>query len=433
MQKKSPLKTDLPKTTHVNKTLLLIVFGVLTIIIFWVIINAFSNPSAVKKDKGANLNNIKHENVSAVNSAINNLPGSYQDVNAIKKYSGGTSNDSLASMQVAFAELKAEQEALEKHILDMTQKRSVPEPTPAAYNRDNDPQTQQAKTSALFFNGIGPGPGDALGGSNSRPMGDLPGSSSNASSAAAAATNQLQAAGLGGASTAQQAAFFNKQAGDTQRMAVMKAMDNPEDIYDLHNVVTPASPYEIQAGTVIPTVLITGINTTVTGTVVAQVRTNMYDTVGGKYLLIPRGSKMLGDYESRVSYGQRRVLITFNRIIRPDGSSVLLGKPTGSDLQGHAGLEGDVDNHWARVLGAATISTILSVGSGVASDHYARGSTYYPSAREGAVMGAASGISQTGQSITNRALDIQPTITLPAGYQFNVIVKKDMVLTPYHA
>jgi type IV secretion system protein VirB10 len=129
-----------------------------------------------------------------------------------------------------------------------------------------------------------------------------------------------------------------------------------------------------------------------------------------------------------------RALIVFNRIVRPDGTSILLSKFTGADVQGEAGMQGSVDNHWSRVLGAATLSTILSMGAGIASDgerYKDSDGVWQRSSKQNALLGAAGGISQVGQTLTNRAIDIQPTLNIPAGYEFNVIVNKDMIMTPY--
>jgi len=409
---KLAVATKPKQAIQVNKTFMVIIAGCLAFIFLLAIIMAFSTSTSENKI-GKLAVGAKLQKTSAVNPAFNNLPENYHDINGIKKYLQSEPSGDYAALQKQFTSLKAEQEVLEEQLATMSQAK-VP------VRHVENPETLQAKSSGLFFVG-----GSAEQGvfPSSAPMGNVPGGPQGPQQVG-------QTAPTVGPVTPQQVNFYNEQSANSQKLAVAKAADSPEDIYDLHNVVTPVSPYEIQAGTIIPAALISAVNTTLAGTVVAQVRQNIYDTVVGKFLLVPKGSKLLGEYESRVSYGQRRVLITFNRIIRPDGSSILLGKPSGSDLQGNSGLEGDVDNHWMRVLGAATISTILSVGAGVASDHY-QGSAYYPNARQNAILGGAGGVSQVGQSITNRALDVQPTITLPAGYQFNVIVKKDMVLTPY--
>lgn len=412
-EKKTELRVKPKPAAQVNKTFVLIVAAVVIFVLIWAISSAFTEQDHTgKKSKALTATADKPLQVS---TAIKDIPENYNDMNAVARYAGGLQNNNVTAMQKELASLKAEHEMLEQQLLAISQAKGQQEPS-----RHEDLDSPQARSSGLFFSGIGSDQQSIMGGGMIQSATNYPGQPQQQQS-----QPQIPA-------TPQQAAFFSQQSENAQKLAVMKAADNPEDIYDLHNMVTPVSPYEVQAGTTIPAVLISAINTTLAGTVVAQVRQNVFDSVKGKYLLIPKGSKLLGEYDSRVSYGQRRVLIAFNRVIRPDGSSILLGKPTSSDLQGAAGIEGNVDNHWGRVLGAATISTILSIGAGVVADKNTNGpNAAYIGARQGAFLGAASGISNTGQSIVNRALDVQPTITLPAGYEFNVIVKKDMVLTPY--
>ena len=90
--------------------------------------------------------------------------------------------------------------------------------------------------------------------------------------------------------------------------------------YLSQSLASPRSPYEVKAGTIIPTSLITGMNSDLPGQIVGQVRENVYDTVSGNYLLIPQGSRLLATYDSSVTFGQERVLVCWNRLIRPDGS-----------------------------------------------------------------------------------------------------------------
>ncbi|CAL7962561.1 exported hypothetical protein [Gammaproteobacteria bacterium] len=192
------------------------------------------------------------------------------------------------------------------------------------------------------------------------------------------------------------------------RLAVMKTAadkEQPDEVYDLHSAVKPFSKHHVQAGTKIQAALITGIGASSAGAIVVKIKQDVYDTATGKYLLIPEGSKLLGEYASHnVSSDQgiqRSIAIWFTRIVRPDGTSILLGKPDGTDLLGQAGVEGGVDNHLARIVGAATISALISIGSASATD---RGAT--------------------------KAI-VLPTITLTPGYKFVVTARKDMVLSPY--
>jgi type IV secretion system protein TrbI len=194
------------------------------------------------------------------------------------------------------------------------------------------------------------------------------------------------------------------------------------------SLTTPRSPYEIKAGTIIPTVLITGINSDLPGQVVAQVRENVYDTVSGNYLLIPQGSRVIAAYDSMVAWGQERVLVCWNRVIRPDGTSITLDCMPGVDLAGYAGFTDEVDNHWWRIISGAVFSSLLAA---TAQRSQGDVTTYQPSVSQAWAGNAAGQVNQAGQQITARNLQIQPTITVRPGFSVNVLVSKDIVLAPY--
>lgn len=194
-------------------------------------------------------------------------------------------------------------------------------------------------------------------------------------------------------------------------------------------VYQPFSDYELKAGTVIPGVLLTGINSDLPGQIVGQVSQNVYDTVRGRYLLIPQGTKAIGEYDSRVVYGQSRVLLVWTRLIFPDGSSISLEGMPGIDLTGYSGLSDQVNNHYLRLLSGVVLSSLLS-----ASAQVAQGRTYdsiNPPFADLAAQGAAQNINQVGQQITNRNLNIQPTLEIRPGFRFNILVNKDLLLNPY--
>jgi len=200
------------------------------------------------------------------------------------------------------------------------------------------------------------------------------------------------------------------------------------DGYLPNQMVRPRSPYEVKAGTIIPTVLITGINSDLPGTILGQVRENVYDTVSGNYLLIPQGSKLLAGYDSMVAYGQERVLVCWQRLIRPDGTSLSLDCQPGVDLGGYAGFTDTVDNHWWRVLTGVALGSVLAAGVVVPQGNV---TGYVPTVGQGMAANAGSAVNQAGQQITNRALNIQPTIKVRPGFSVNVLVTKDMVIPPY--
>jgi len=194
------------------------------------------------------------------------------------------------------------------------------------------------------------------------------------------------------------------------------------------SVQHPKSPYEIQAGTILPAVLITAISSDLPGPVVAQVREQVYDSVAGNYLLVPQGSRLLARYDSMVAWGQERVLVCWNRLILPNGDSIDLGCMPAADLQGAAGLSDGVDEHWWRILKGATVATLLSTGTA-----FAAGNTtgYNPTVGQLAARNASGEIGSVGQELTRSDLMIQPTLTVRPGFSVNVVVTKDIVLSPY--
>ncbi|UJX46311.1 TrbI/VirB10 family protein [Xanthobacter sp. YC-JY1] len=189
-------------------------------------------------------------------------------------------------------------------------------------------------------------------------------------------------------------------------------------------VVAPASVNILQAGAVIPAALITGIRSDLPGQVTAQVTENVHDSPTGRILLIPQGTRIIGQYDNGVGFGQRRVLLVWNRLIFPDGRSIVLERQPGADAEGYAGLEDGVDYHWGELFKAAVLSTILSVGASAGTS--GSDSDLASALREG----ASDSISQTGRQIVQRQLNIAPTLTIRPGYPVRVIVTRDLVLEP---
>jgi type IV secretion system protein VirB10 len=207
-------------------------------------------------------------------------------------------------------------------------------------------------------------------------------------------------------------------------------LDNPKARSDyLPTTLQHAlSPYEVKATTIIPATLITGINSDLPGPIIAQVREQVFDTVTGQHLLIPQGARLLASYDSMVAWGQERVLMCWNRIIFPNGSSINLQCMPAADLKGQAGLTDEVDNHWDRLLAAVGLSTVLSLGAQAAAGDP---SGYQPNLAQSAARNAAGQINSAGQAVVQRQINIQPTITVRPGFGVNVLVTKDMVLEPY--
>ena len=194
------------------------------------------------------------------------------------------------------------------------------------------------------------------------------------------------------------------------------------------NLQMPSSPYQVMAGTVIAAALVTGIKADLPGDVIATVTEPVYDTATGKFLLIPQGSRILGRYNSQVSYGQSRVQMVWNRIILPDTSSLTLDNLVGTDPAGYAGVEDEVDRHWGRILAGAALTTLLGVGAELAApENRQDGNRIIIAGRDG----LQDSVNQVGQEITRRNMNIQPTLTSRPGLPVRIIVNRDLVLRPY--
>lgn len=188
-----------------------------------------------------------------------------------------------------------------------------------------------------------------------------------------------------------------------------------------------ASPYVLQAGSVIAAALITGIKSDLPGSITAQVTENVYDSPSGAHLLIPQGARLIGQYDSQVAFGQSRVLLVWNRVVMPNGTSIVLERLQGTDPQGFSGLEDEVDYHWGQLFKAAALSTLLGVGNQIGSDD--EESEIAQAIRESA-QGTASNV---GQQIVSRQLNIQPTLTIRPGFPVRVIVNRDLLMQAYGA
>ena len=191
-------------------------------------------------------------------------------------------------------------------------------------------------------------------------------------------------------------------------------------------IMPPASPYILQAGSVIPAAMITGIRSDLPGQITAQVTENVYDSPTGSLLLIPQGTRIIGQYDAGVTFGQRRVLLVWNRLILPNGRSIVLERQSGADASGYAGLEDGVDYHWWDLMKAAGLSTLLAVGTELATSDEDR---LIRAIRDG----AQDTINQAGQQIIQRQLQVAPTLTVRPGFPVRVIVTRDLVLEPYRS
>ncbi len=192
-----------------------------------------------------------------------------------------------------------------------------------------------------------------------------------------------------------------------------------------NKVVSQTSAYELKRGSVIPATLITGINSDLPGRITAQVSQNVYDSATGHLLLIPQGAKLLGRYDSKVSFGQSRVLVVWTDIIFPNGSTLQIGGMAGTDAEGYGGFTDQVDNHYFQVFGSAIL--IAAIGAGIdmsmpASSPYG----YQLTPTDAARKSFAESFGRVAEQTISKNLNVQPTLEIRPGYVFNVLVDQDM-------
>jgi type IV secretory pathway VirB10-like protein len=285
---------------------------------------------------------------------------------------------------------------------------AAPPPTPAqtaaeAARQRALQERDTARTSGVFLGGQGAGSRVAASpGGAALPGLDLPTLSLGAPGAAA----PTSATPTGSA----RRAFLN---GDTDRRTT-----------SAERLATPASPFVLQAGSVISAALITGLRSDLPGQVTAQVTENVYDSPTGRILLVPQGSRLIADYDDQVGFGQRRVLLAWTRLILPDGRSIVLERQPAGDAAGFGGLEDKVDEHWGGLAKAAGLSTLLSFGAELATDS---DDNLVRALRQG----GQTTFNQAGQEIVRRQLNVPPTLTIRPGFPVRVLVSRDLVLTPW--
>ena len=208
-----------------------------------------------------------------------------------------------------------------------------------------------------------------------------------------------------------------------RKLDFVNARDD-RNIYNPHVLQDPVSPYEVMAGALLSASLITGLDSDLPGLVVAQITQNVFDTVTGQTLLIPQGSRLIGTYDSVVAFGQSRALVVWQRIIMPDGSSIQIDNLPATDTNGYAGLKDQVDYHTWALLKGVGLSTLLGVGSELTLT----GRSDLVSAIR---LSTEDSLNQVGQQLTQKNLNLQPTIKVHPGWPLRVIVHKDLVLRPY--
>ncbi len=407
-QDKLGLRAPPPKSSELNKKLITVVGGVLLLVIIVAFIFSINAPKKNTADMS--------DSDLSTNSSGNALkvPGdlsSYKDTQAIRKKLGMDQPVKVVSqenpeLQRMINQQKTQLQELQAQVNGLkSQPREAQKPAEPSYS----PMDREAMNAPIFFGGGAPRP--------------LP------------QDNQQQ----------DKAKQIGEQAGKTpeeQRENFMKGGLSAKDITNENTIQKPISDNVIMAGNTIPAILQTKIVSDLPGTIVARVSKDVYDTLTGGVLLIPRGSSLIGQYNSSTVYGDTSVQVKFIRLIRPDGTSIILPNQQGMDDSGVSGLSDEINNHWGQLIGAAALSTVFNVPAVAAQVATQSNATVCDSngnctpnygnvAQNSVLQSLGQTASQIGGKITDRAMNIKPTITINAGKEFSVLVTKDTYLPPY--
>ncbi|MEB2846617.1 IncP-type conjugal transfer protein TrbI [Rhizobiales bacterium RZME27] len=217
--------------------------------------------------------------------------------------------------------------------------------------------------------------------------------------------------------------------GDQNGQAAKEDFFN-QDIKELgylpNKVVSQISRFELKRGSVIPATLITGLNSDLPGRITAQVSQNVYDSASGHRLLIPQGAKLFGRYDSKVSFGQERVLVVWSDLIFPNGSTLQIGGMAGTDAEGYGGFKDKVDRHLWRTFGSAALVAVIGTGIDMSLPESSSLATQ-DTASDAARRNFAETFGRMAEQTISKNLNVQPTIMIRPGYRFNVMVDQDIV------
>lgn len=232
-------------------------------------------------------------------------------------------------------------------------------------------------------------------------------------------------------------AALQRSVGMRQGKVMPQTLGGSEDEARWHlnsKLQNPSTPYELVAGNVIPGVMVSGIRSDLPGQITGQVSQNVYDTATGRYLLIPQGTKLLGLYSSDVSYGQDTLLVAWQRLTFPDGRKLDIGSMPGTDNAGMAGFRDQVDNHYIKIFGSAMLMSGIVGGITYSQSQNQANNGFYAQPTAGSVLSQALGqqLGEVTAQLIAKNLNVAPNIKIGSGYEFNIIVTKDLVFKkPY--
>ncbi|MFZ9035030.1 MAG: TrbI/VirB10 family protein [Francisellaceae bacterium] len=417
-QQKFSLRESPPKTSELNKKLIAIAGGAIVLIILIAFIFSINTQQSSTDTESVDL---AAGGSAASPPRIGSELASYSDAEAIQKKLGMDQPVKVVEradpkLQQMIDEQKNQLTALQSQLTSLQNQQNNAS-RQNSNNRDQSlsPMDREAMNAPIFFGGGAP-----------RPLPDK---------------DQDEQKGQQAADKSQ----GGKETAEQQREKFMQGGETAKDITNQNTIQEPISDNVVMAGTTIPAILQTKIISTLPGTIVARVDHDVYDSLSGRVLLIPRGSSIIGQYNSQTVYGDTQVQVKFIRLIRPDGSSIILPNQPGVDSSGVSGLSGEVDNHWMQLIGASALATVFNIPAVAATAASSQtvcttdsdGNTscspnYGQMAATSALQSMGQTAQQVGGKLTSRAMNLKPTITIPAATQFSIMVTKDTYLPPYN-
>lgn len=225
----------------------------------------------------------------------------------------------------------------------------------------------------------------------------------------------------GGAPTAQPSQVSQAQSGFGTGAAIQEVG------YARNPPFAALSPYELKKGSFIPAILVTEIVSDNPGAVIAQTTVPVFDSVTGRHLLIPRGSKLSGRYSSDVSFGTERIGVVWNHLIFPDGRTLVLEQAPGASANGASGLKDQVDTRFFETFGLAILTSLIGVGVELISpdDNNDVGRL-----ADELRAGVGENVGTAIDGYVRRNIDLAPRITIRTGIRFNIIVERDFIVPP---
>jgi type IV secretory pathway VirB10-like protein len=204
---------------------------------------------------------------------------------------------------------------------------------------------------------------------------------------------------------------------------------NPSTDYSPFTLTDPISPYELKATDVITAKLVSAVNSDSPGIIKGLVTKNVLDHATGMHILVPQGSTLEGVYDTTVAYGQTRIVTAWTRILYPPpcDQSLDLGAMPGSDQSGQAGFEDLTDNHLGKIFTSAILVSVFSAGAQLSQPQQSAFSTYSPMQTAAGTVGQQT--SQLGVEFARRGLSIPPTERVRNGYNFSIMLTKDVAFT----